>query len=80
MLRDLQGPWRCPVKIKFGCLVVNVLADKQMRALFIFRCDTVEQRPAEGEMEWFFSNAWYIFMIEAPIILILWDITGTRKD
>lgn len=31
-------------------------------------------------IEWFFNNAWYLFMIESVLILVLWDITGTRKD
>ncbi len=29
---------------------------------------------------WFLDNAWYLFMIEAAVILVLWDITETRKD
>ncbi len=29
---------------------------------------------------WFFNTPWYLFMIEAVVILVSWDITGTRKD
>lgn len=29
---------------------------------------------------WMLNNAWYLFMIEAVVILVMWDITGTRKD
>ena len=27
---------------------------------------------------WLFSQPWYLFMIEAVVILVLWDITNTR--
>ncbi len=29
---------------------------------------------------WIFDNAWYLFMIEAVVILVAWDVTGTRRD
>lgn len=28
----------------------------------------------------FFNNAWYLFMIEAVVIFMMWDLTGTRRD
>ena len=29
---------------------------------------------------WVLQTPWYLFMIEACVIFVLWDITGTRRD
>ena len=29
---------------------------------------------------WMLNTPWYLFMVEAVVILVLWDITGTRKE
>jgi len=29
---------------------------------------------------WMLNTPWSLFMIEVPVILVMWNITGTRKD